>query len=114
MQQLQVYFYRTAKGKSPVEEYISGLPKDDLARFTDVYKGIKEYGLAYARVHLKHLRGKLWEIKFSARSGGYRIAYVMISQTEMIWLHAFAKKTQKTPIRDLETAENRMMEVLKK
>ena len=30
----------------------------------------------------------------------------------MVWLHAFKKKTQKTPAGDLELAEKRMKEVL--
>ena len=60
----------------------------------------------------KHLRGKLWEIKFSAKGGGYRICYVMIEWDNMVWLHVFKKTTQKTPSGDLAIAEQRMKEVL--
>ena len=51
-------------------------------------------------------------IKFYSASGGYRIAYVVVETDTMVWLHAFKKKTQKTPTEDLELAEKRMKEAL--
>ena len=107
-----VQFYETASGRSPVEDFIESLQKQDQARFAEVIDGIEKHGLDYPRVQLKPLRGKLWEIKFSAQSGGYRIAYVMVTGDEMVWLHAFKKTTQKTPLKELDLAEKRMKEVL--
>lgn len=109
---MHVSLYTAPSGRSPVEEFILSLPKADQARFADVYKGIKEYGLDCPRVIFKHLRGKLWEIKFSAPGGGYRICYVTIQKDSMVWLHAFKKMTQKTPAKDLNLAEQRMKETL--
>jgi len=109
---MRVSFYTSPSGRSPIEEFIRSLPKRDQARFADVYKGIKEYGFDCPRVVFKHLRGKLWEIKFTAPEGGYRICYVTIEKDSMVWLHAFKKMSQKTPLRDLEVAEQRMKEVL--
>ena len=109
---MQIACYQTQSGRSPVEDFIEALPKVDQARFIDVFEGIEEYGFGCPRVQLKSLRGKLWEIKFNAPSGGYRIAYVVVEADQMVWLHAFKKKTQKTPVADLELAEKRMMEVL--
>jgi phage-related protein len=109
---MQVHFYETSFGRSPVEDFIESLQKQDQARFAEVIDGIEIYGLAYSRVQFKPLRGKLWEVKFSAPGGGYRAAYVMMSSEEIVWLHAFRKSTQKTPQRDLDLAEKRMKEVL--
>lgn len=107
-----IHFYETASGRSPVEDFISDLPKTDQARFAEVIVGIEAHGLEYSRVQFKPMHGKLWEIKFSSQGGGYRVAYVMVSGNEMVWLHAFKKKTQKTPQKDLDLAEKRMKEVL--
>ena len=63
-------------------------------------------------MQFRQLRGKLWEIKFNSPSGSYRIAYVVVDGDTMVWLHVFKKKTQKTPLDDLEIAEKRMKEVL--
>ncbi len=109
---MQIAFYQSSAGRSPVEDFIRGLPKADQARFADVFKGIREYGLECPRVTFKPLRGKLWEIKFQAKGGGYRIAYVLIRKDQMLWLHVFKKTSQKTPTGDLAIAEKRLMEVL--
>lgn len=109
---MRVDFYETSSGQSPVEKYIETLPKADQARFAEVLTGLEEHGLAYGRAQFRQLRGKLWEVKFSSSSGGYRMAYVLLTGDEMVILHAFKKSTQKTPLRDLDLAEKRMKEVL--
>ena len=107
-----VHFYETKAGRSPIEDFILSLQKQDQARFAEIIDGIEKHGLNYLRVEFKVLRGKLWEIKFSSHGGGYRIAYVMVTGDEMVWLHAFRKSTQKTPTKELELAKKRMQEVL--
>jgi phage-related protein len=112
IKKMKIGYYKTPSGRSPVEEFILGLPKADQARFIDVYDGIRQHGLNYHEVTFRHLKGKLWEIRFSAPGGGYRIAYVLIDKDLMFWLHVFKKTTQKTPKNDLWIAEKRMKEVL--
>lgn len=109
---MHVSFYESASGQSPVEKFIEALSKNDQVRFAEVIVGIEEQGLAYSRAQFRQLRGKLWEVKFSSRSGGFRIIYVLIQSDEMVILHAFRKTTQKTPLQDLGLAEKRMREVL--
>lgn len=109
---MRVAFYTTQSGRSPVEDFIDSLSKADQARFRDVFDGIQSSGLDGARVQFRQLRGKLWEIKFTAPSSGYRIAYVFVQKDVMVWLYAFKKTTQKTPVRDLDIAEKRMQEIL--
>lgn len=107
-----INFYETPSGRSPVEYFISSRSKRDQARFAEVIIGLGELGLSYSRVQFKPLRGKLWEIKFQAPDGGYRMLYVLIKTDEMVILHAFRKTTPKTPLHELEVAEKRMKEVL--
>lgn len=109
---MKINFYLTSSGRSPVEKYIEGLPKEDQAKFVDVIKGIREYGLEFEPVVFKHLKGKLWEIKFRAKGAGYRVVYVIVEKDLMLWLHAIKKDSQKTPPEDLDLAERRMKEVL--
>ena len=109
---MRVAFYTSQSGRSPVEDFIDSLSKSDQARFRDVFDGIQSSGLDCPRVQFRQLRGKLWEIKFTSPSGGYRIAYVVVLKDVMVWLHVFKKTTQKTPLRDLDIAEKRMQEIL--
>lgn len=114
MRNMKVAFYETKSGRNPIEDFILALSKTEQARFAEVFEGIEKYGLGCPRVQFRQLRGKLWEIKFNAIGGGYRIAYVVVVELDtMVWLHAFKKKTQKTPSSDLEIAEKRMKEVLR-
>ncbi len=109
---MKISFYETPSGNSPVEKFIESLPKEDQARFAEVYDGISEHGFDCPRVIFKPLKGKLWEIKFKGKGGGFRVAYVVVEKNNMIWLHAFKKKTPKTELSDLRIAEKRMKEVL--
>ncbi len=109
---MKVEFYKTPSGRKPVEDFILGLSAGDQGEFAGVKRGIEKYGLKCPLVIFKNLSGKLWEVKFSGEGGKYRIAYVVITGPEMVWLHAFKKKTQKTPKDDLELSLKRMKEVL--
>ncbi|MGY2050584.1 type II toxin-antitoxin system RelE/ParE family toxin [Methylobacterium sp. JK268] len=59
----------------------------------------------------RSLGGGLWEVRSSLSQG--RIARVIfcVSAGRMVLLHAFIKKTQKTPQIDLETARGRQKDV---
>lgn len=109
---MKIFFYKTASGRSPVREFIDDQPEGSLARFLDVIVEIESHGLDSARITFKPIEGKLWEIKFRTEDAGYRVFYVLLKQNEMIWLHAFKKKTQKTPTKELDIARKRMREVL--
>jgi len=79
----------------------------------EVFNEIEDQGFNAIRVTFKPIDGKLWEIKFKSESAGYRILYVLLEQDLMVWLHAFSKKSQKTPPKELKVARKRMKEVLK-
>lgn len=110
---MRVFFYKTGRGRSPVREYIDGLHKEDLARFLEVVEEIEAHGFSASRVQFKPIEGKLWEVKFHARTSGYRVFYCMLEKDIMVWLHAFSKKTQKTPLKEIEVARNRMKEIFR-
>ena len=105
-------FFETPNGKSPIKKFIDSLSTADQARFTEVHDAISTYGFAAVRIIFKPIDGKLWEIKFRSSGAGYRIFYVMLEKDLMVWLHAFSKKSQKTPKIELEIARKRMKEVL--
>lgn len=51
------------------------------------------------------------ELRFRDRSGFYRVIYVLLGSNEIWLLHAFAKKTAKTPKQNIELAQRRLKEV---
>jgi phage-related protein len=52
------------------------------------------------------------EIRISEPSGAYRVIYVARRQEAVYVLHAFQKKTQATPKKDLEVAKRRLGQLL--
>jgi phage-related protein len=61
--------------------------------------------------HVKHLEGKLWELRLKGRDGIARALYVTATGKRLIVLRAFVKKTQKTPRAEIEVALQRAKEI---
>jgi phage-related protein len=61
--------------------------------------------------NVKHLEGKLWEMRMKGKDGIARAVYLTASGERVVVLHVFVKKTQKTPARALEIARERAKEV---
>ena len=53
------------------------------------------------------------ELRFKDRSGVFRVIYFLKGAGAIYILHAFKKKTQKTPKEDIEMAKKRPKEVIK-
>jgi phage-related protein len=95
-----------------VQLALSALPRDIRASFERIVHLIQANGLD--RVHepyVKHLEGKLWEMRMKGKDGIARAAYVTAVGHRVVVVHVFVKKTQKTPRREIETALRRAKEV---
>lgn len=55
--------------------------------------------------------GGLFEIRAKGREGIGRAFYCTVVGQRIVILHAFIKKTEQTPMRDLETAHARLKEI---
>lgn len=109
---MEIVFYQSSRGRSPITKFLDEQPKRDQAVLLAVLNEIEEMGLQAKGAVFRQLEGKLWEIKVKAPSGGYRFLYVLVSSKTMMLLHAFKKKTQKTPLNELSIARKRLAEVL--
>jgi phage-related protein len=91
---------------------IDALPKDMRARFARLSAVIEQAGFeALPRESVKHLEGKLWELRIAGRDGISRAIYVTASPRRVVILRVFVKKTQKTPVREIEIARQRAKDV---
>ena len=82
------------------------------ARYLRLADLIEAHGLdRVGAPHVKHLEGKLWELRITGRDGLARAIYVTATGRRVVVLHVFVKKTQKTPPRNLETARKRLKEL---
>jgi phage-related protein len=99
-------FYRTASGHEPVKDFLLQLSQDDRVEVAAAMKEVEVIGLGAAR----HLRGDIYEVRTSGVTQNFRILFATQGQYSQILLalEAFAKKTQKTPLREITLAESRL------
>ena len=109
-----IVFYRDKNGKEPVLEYLKELEtkkdKDSrikLNKLQDYIQLLSELGLSAGEPFIKHIEGDIWEL----RPIRDRIFFASLSEDGFILLHHFMKKTQKTPIREIEKAKRELKEI---
>ena len=103
---LEVVFFRTDTENEPVREWLRELDKADKQRIgTDIEKVRFRWPVGMPLV--RKLEAHLWEVRSNLRQG--RIARILftVADNDMVLLHGFIKKTEKTPRRDLRLARKR-------
>jgi len=88
-----------------VDAEVEGLPEDMRARLARIAKLIEEKGLErVGEPHVKHVEGRLWEMRLHGRTGISRALYVTATGPRAVIVRVFVKKTEKTPRREIELA----------
>jgi phage-related protein len=103
-------FYRSGSGSEPVREWLKELkPEDRHSIGLDIMR--VEYGWPIGMPVCRPLKHGLCEVRSSISDG--RIARVIfcVYNERMVLLHGFIKKSQKTPLPDLDLALKRKKEV---
>ena len=100
----------TVETVSAVDAEMAALPVALRARLLETVENV---GLEALRApHVRHLDGKLWELRVRAEGGIARGIYVTAAGQRVVVLHVFAKKSRKTPRHALATARERMRQVM--
>ncbi len=104
-------FYRLISGREPVREWLGKLPAEDRRLIgRDLMKA--EFSWPCGPPLCISLTGYPGLHEVRSNLTGRRIARVffIVSRRNMVLLHAFIKKTQATPVKELKLAERRMKE----
>jgi phage-related protein len=103
---IPVCFYQTDAGNEPVRNWLKDLDKDDRVVIGSDIKTV-EFGWPVGMPTCRPLGKGLYEVRSNLPNN--RIARVIfcIHGGQMVLLHGFIKKTQKTPKQDLELALDR-------
>ena len=107
----RIVFYENRRGEAPVLEYIEKLAlKDDknsrikFDNVMDCIDQLRENGTRAPEKFIKHVRGEIWEL----RPLRDRILFAAWVGDSFVLLHQFLKDTQKTPVAEIEKAENEL------
>ena len=109
-----VEYYCDIHGKEPVANFIDSLSMElqtKILRYIDL---LARYGVLLKEPYTKQIRGKLRELRVSDKSGNVRVIYFTYTGRKFILLHAFMKKTMKTPKTDIDIAERRMKDFMER
>ncbi|MGA3054950.1 MAG: type II toxin-antitoxin system RelE/ParE family toxin [Candidatus Korobacteraceae bacterium] len=95
-----------------VDAEVDALPEDMRARLARIAHLIEEKGLErVGEPHVKHIEGRVWEMRLKGRSGISRALYVTGTSRRAVIVRVFTKKTDKTPRREIELALTRAKSV---
>lgn len=108
----QVNFIDDYLNKPIISKYLQTCPIHLENKIIRQLQHLKEFGLTQANPNLKKITGtSLWEIRILGRQN-LRLICVAKSHQEIVILHIFSKKTQKTSPKDLNLAQKRQKLIL--
>ena len=110
LKKLQAVFYRTKQGGQPVRDFLLGLPQED-RRVIGSDIATVEFGWPVGKPVCAPLGSGLWEVRSTLTTNRIARVIFMVHDGQMVLLHGFIKKTQKTPQSELDLARKRMKEV---
>lgn len=102
-----IEYYEKENKEKPVEDFISSQNIKTRQKIFSYLKMLKEKGwLPFP--YTSHIEGKIWELRIKYSSNIYRILYFIHTSRQIVLLHGFIKKTQKTPGGEIDISIKRM------
>jgi len=111
----EINFYRDKLGYCPVEEFIDSLNAKQAQKIAWVLRLIEEQE-SIPSSYLKKLVNteEIWEVRIQLGNNIFRVLGFFEDNNLIILTSAFHKKSQKTPKKEIELAEKRRKDYLKR
>jgi phage-related protein len=107
---LNVVFFKTDTGNEPVREWLKALSKEDCKVIgTDILT--VQYAWPVGKPLVDNLGDGIWEVRSRLDNRIARTLFAMVDQ-EIVLLHGFIKKQQRTPQDELDLAKKRKKQYL--
>jgi phage-related protein len=109
----EIQFYRTPSGSCPIEEFLDSLTAKQAQKVAWTLKAVRELNRVPSS-YLKKLDGTdgIWEVRAEFGGDAFRLLGFWDSGALIILTNGFAKKTDKTPAREIALAEERKRDYL--
>ena len=101
----EILFFESLRGEMFVEEFIKSLNQSAITKVTHEISLLELHGPFLRMPYSKKLTRDLYELRIRGKEE-LRILYGF-KRDKIYMLHGFKKKTQKTPIKEIETAQLR-------
>ena len=103
---LRVVFFRSRSGREAVRDWLRSLNRNDRKVIGEDIK-LVQFRWPLGLPLVRKLEADLWEVRSRLSNGRIARVFFTVNRREMVLLHGFEKKSQKTPKRELETAKRR-------
>jgi phage-related protein len=100
-------FYRTQGGREPVREWLKELEAEDRKIIGEDIKDV-EFAWPIGMPLVRSLGSSLWEVRSNLTQKKIARVIFCVTGEQMVLLHGFIKKTQKTPQQDIDLALKRI------
>jgi len=109
----KIKFYKNSKtGRDFVVEYTNKLRIKEKAKVLKYIEFLRENKGVLDEPYTRHIKGKIRELRVDFSKNKHRVFYFTFIKKKIILLHAFLKKTRKTPISEIKKAEENYYDVL--
>jgi len=94
-----------------VAEKILALPDTIAARYVVLTRRMVAIGSNLGPPHTESFGDGLFELRLKGAEGIARVFFCALIGRRIVMLHSFVKKSQRTPLKEIETARRRMKEI---
>lgn len=110
---MEIVFYRMDSGVCPVEEFLDSLSAKQAQKVTWVMNLIEDLDIVPVK-YFKKMSGTddIWEIRIRSGNNIFRLLGFVKENNLVVLNHAFQKKSQKTPKKEIAIAEARKKDYL--
>ena len=103
--------YRIRYYSLEVQQDVMALPVTLQARYINLTRRMMEFGPNLGLPHTDAFGGGLFELRLKGAEGIARVFFCTLVDKDIVMLHCFVKKSQKTPAKELNIARNRLQEI---
>ena len=110
----QVEFYEKEDGDIPVEKFLNSLDIKMRNKILMILNVLQERGNQLREPYSKHLEDGIFEVRGKVGNDISRVLYFFYYNGKIIMTNGFIKKTQKTPMSEIELAKKYRNEYLER
>ncbi|MFH1890336.1 MAG: type II toxin-antitoxin system RelE/ParE family toxin [Candidatus Kuenenbacteria bacterium] len=109
----RVKFYQDSHtGESPPFNYVENLDLKAKAKVLKYIEFLRQHQGYLEEPYGRHIKGKIRELRVDFGRQRHRIFYFAFIKKTIVLLHAFLKKTDKTPVNEIKKAEDNCFDVI--
>ncbi len=102
-----IYYYQNSRNRRiPVLEYIQQASTKDRAKIAAYITLLQDYEGRLDEPYSRYIRLGIRELRIVFARNQHRVFYITVEGKKIILLHAFLKKTEKTPVQEINRALN--------